>query len=133
MKSSVRKVSLLIVVFVPLVCHADGYSEIYGHTKSGLTVVIFEDGRTTSDIAVWRGNDQIAFYRDEPCSIPRSDSPKAELICAPNGKSPVAGATYLEKKVVNWSPGKPEYTYSCTSGCARNSIAPHVLERFPWE
>lgn len=131
MKSCLRKISIFIALFLPMTCVADGYAEIYGHTKSGLTIVIFENGRDTSDIAIWRNKRQIAFYNDEPCSMDRSTS-KAVLTCAANGKSPVAGATYLEKTIKGGCP-KPEFIYSCISGCRKGSAAPRRLERPHWE
>jgi len=130
-KSLVRKISIFIALFLPMPCIADGYAEIYGYTKNGLTIVIFEDGRATSDIAIWRDNVQIAFYRDEPCSMTRSAS-KAVLTCAGSGRSPMAGAKYLEKNIKGGCPN-PEHTYSCISGCSKGSAAPRTLERFYWE
>ena len=131
MKTCMRKISIFAALLSPMTCIADGYSEIYGHTKSGLTIVIFEEGRDTSDIAIWDGKRQIAFYKDEPCTMDRGTS-RVVLTCAANGRSPVAGAMYLEKPTKARCP-KPEFVYSCISGCRKGSETPHRLERLPWE
>lgn len=125
------RIAFFIWLLTPLTCFADGYPEIYGETKSGLTVVIFEEGRPGTDIAVWRGNDQLAFYRDEPCT--QTNNSKIQLTCSAKGKSPMAGATYLGRSVKGTSCHEPEYVYSCVAGCGKGSEAPRILRRGHWE
>jgi len=128
--------SSLLAGLIPLVCNAatsvsiegintEGYYIIIDTESTPLSVLMFKE---TENSDLRRKSTQ--EFKNEPCVLKDTS-----LVCDKNGKSPLAGTTYIRHKNVKNKNGcvDPEFIYICKSGCDHNKLAPRELHQDHYE
>lgn len=124
---------LAIIFFLPASSFAAGSTALEGTNAMGETITLYEewtgDGFSkTIDIKVNEKRKDI--FEKQPCEFKvLPNSSELSLICSRDGKSPLAGATYIVKK--KWLKKCRGTLYICQSGCGPR--APRELIEHPWE
>ena len=127
-----------LFLFIPALALADGYGGAEGKNQFGETISIADGAEMT--IYVYKNGDFLESYPLQTECPSVLHVPNRKFSCIPNGKSPLAGATYKVTTSKKWTPCKynEEYpsdgaypVYICIKGC--NKRTPKIFYERPWE
>lgn len=130
--------ALVLFIFASQ-CSADGPTTTHGINAAGELITVDEEEfdygpegvdwgpNAYNTVRVVKNGKQIKSYKKQLCGFdPRGE--KMTFSCAKNGKSPLAGATYMYVKELSACKGT---LFICKEGCGAG--APRKLISDPWE
>jgi hypothetical protein len=119
------------MLFLSMSVYATGYGGAQGENRIGQIIYFGSDDQEHIYVQKNQHDKDWKQYKTiEECPI-WSDN---KIVCKPNGKSPLAGATYkiMKSKTIDDGCGFDATVYKCVKGCENKSV-PLLFIESPWE